>query len=231
MNLLLVEDDVGIGRFVSQGLSQRGWHVHWERSAAAVAALVATGKFNVVVLDLGLPDRDGLDICAEIRAAGSGLPILMLTARTALDDRLEGFAAGADDYLSKPFAFEELAARVTVLLRRDRERQPDPLHYDKLTVAPANASASWDGSPLELDPRSFALLLTLTRAVGEVVSRPELIAQIWGEEADVSDNALDVCASALRRRLGMVTKQLTVQAVRGQGLSLQIGHPRGNAPT
>ena len=163
MNLLLVEDDVGIGRFVSQGLSQRGWHVHWERSAAAVAALVATGKFNVVVLDLGLPDRDGLEICSEIRAAGSGLPILMLTARGALDDRLKGFAAGTDDYLSKPFAFEELAARVTVLLRRDRERQPDPLHYGKLTVTPASSSASWDGSLLELDPRGFALLLTLTR--------------------------------------------------------------------
>jgi two-component system copper resistance phosphate regulon response regulator CusR len=231
MKVLLVEDDVGIGRFVSQGLAQRGWHVHWERSAAAVVALVATGKFNLVILDLGLPDRDGLDICAEIRAAERGLPILMLTARAALDDRLQGFAAGADDYLSKPFAFDELAARVAVLLRRDRERQPDPLYYGKLAINPARASAIWDGRPVELDPRGFALLLALARAAGEVVSRSALITQIWGEEADISDNALDVCASALRRRLAMVTSQLTVQAVRGQGLSLQIGPDRENVST
>ncbi len=220
MTVLLVEDDVGIGRFVSQGLAARGVRVRWERSAGDVEALVAAGGINLVILDLGLPDVDGLELCTSLRAAERGVPILMLTARGSLNDRLDGFAAGADDYLPKPFAFEELAARVDVLLRRDRERKPDPVRFDKLRLDPTSLKASWGDEPLDLDPRGFALLLALARAGGAVAPRSALIESIWGADADVSDNALDVCASALRRRLSVVAPSLRIVAHRGQGFAL-----------
>lgn len=220
MTVLLVEDDVGIGRFVSQGLAARGVSVRWERSGREVEGLVAIGGINLVILDLGLPDADGLDLCAAIRAMESGVPVLMLTARGSLDDRLEGFAAGADDYLAKPFAFEELAARVDVLLRRDRDRKPDPVRFGLLRLDPAAHSATWHGRAIDLDPRGFALLLALARANGAVVPRQTLLETIWGGDADITDNALDVCASALRRRLGTCAPQLQVLAQRGQGLAL-----------
>lgn len=222
MNVLLVEDDVGIGRFVSQGLAARGVSLRWERTGRDVVGLVAAGGVNLVILDLGLPDADGLDLCVAIRNMEIGVPILMLTARGSLDDRLEGFAAGSDDYLAKPFAFEELAARVDVLLRRDRDRKPDPVRFAALRLDPAAQTATWQGQAIELDPRGFALLLALAKASGEVVPRQKLIEAIWGGEADVTDNALDVCVSALRRRLGISEPRLLVQAHRGQGLSLGL---------
>jgi len=231
MTVLLVEDDVGIGRFVSQGLAARGVSVRWERSGREVQALVANGGINLVILDLGLPDADGLDLCAAIRAMESGVPVLMLTARGSLDDRLDGFAAGADDYLAKPFAFEELAARVDVLLRRDRDRKPDPVRFGALRLDPATLSATWHGQAIDLDPRGFALLLALARANGAVVQRQTLLENIWGSDADITDNALDVCASALRRRLATSAPQLQVLAQRGQGLALGLKDEADFPPT
>ncbi len=226
MNVLLVEDDAGIGRFVSQGLAVQGIAVRWERSGSRVPALVAGGGFNAVILDRRLPDCDGTELCAAIRAAECGVPILMLTARASLDDRLEGFAAGADDYLAKPFSFDELVARLMVLLRRDRTRRPDPVGQAGLRLDPATRTASWEGRALDLDPRSHALLVALARAGGAVVPRSALIEEIWGTEADISDNALDVCTSTARRRLAAVTNALTIRAVRGQGLALVPGAGR-----
>ena len=231
MNVLLVEDDVGIGRFVSQGLVARGISLRWERTGRDVEGLIATGGYNLAILDLGLPDADGLDLCAAIRNMEIGVPIVMLTARGSLDDRLDGFAAGADDYLAKPFAFEELVARVDVLLRRDRERKPDPVRFDALRLDPAAQIATWQGQAIDLDPRGFALLLALAKASGEVVPRQSLIETIWGGDADITDNALDVCASALRRRLGVSAPRLLVQAQRGRGLSLGLRGEADLSPT
>lgn len=231
MTVLLVEDDVGIGRFVSQGLAARGLSVRWERSGREVTRLASGGGINLVILDLGLPDADGLDLCAAIRAMEIGVPVLMLTARGSLDDRLDGFAAGADDYLAKPFAFEELAARVEVLLRRDRDRKPDPVRFHALRLDPATQSASWHGKAIDLDPRGFALLLALAKSGGEIVPRQTLIETVWGSDADITDNALDVCASALRRRLAMRAPQLRVLAQRGQGLALGLNGEADLPPT
>lgn len=231
MTVLLVEDDVGIGRFVSQGLTARGLTVRWERCGREVTELVALGAINLVILDLGLPDTDGLDLCAAIRAMELGVPVLMLTARGSLDDRLDGFAAGADDYLAKPFAFEELAARVDVLLRRDRERKPDPVRFHALRLDPAEQSATWDGKAIDLDPRGFALLLALAKSRGETVSRQTLIETVWGKDAEITDNALDVCTSALRRRLGPSAPRLHVFALRGQGFALGLKDEADLQPT
>jgi DNA-binding response OmpR family regulator len=203
MNILLVEDDVGIGRFISHGLRARGLTVHWERVGKRVRSLAAEGRFNTIILDLLLPDSDGLELCSEIRKAELGIPILVLTARTGLDDRLDGFSAGADDYLAKPFAFLELVARVQALLKRDRLRKPDPILLGPL-----------------------AMLMVLARARGEIVSRGTLLDEIWGDDI-VTDNALDACASALRRSLASVTDQAVVEAVRGQGYALRVSGDGG----
>ncbi len=223
--ILLVEDDVGIARFISQGLRARGREVHWERVGKDVVDLACTGEFNTVILDLLLPDRDGLDICADIRAADVGVPVLMLTARGGLDDRLDGFAAGADDYLRKPFAFDELIARVEVLVRRDRLRRPDPVRMGKLRVDLEDRAAEWDGVPIELGRRAFALLTALAKAGGKVVSREALIDEIWGPDSDITENSLDVCVSTLRRKLETVSPQIEIETVRGQGIALRVNEP------
>ena len=146
-------------------------------------------------MDLLLPDSDGLDLCSQIRDAELDVPILVLTARTSLDDRLDGFSAGADDYLTKPFAFQELLARLQVLLRRDRLRKPDPILLGPLRLDQSGETATWAGNPIELGRRDFAMLWALARARGEVVTRSKLIDEIWGVYAIVTDNALDACAS------------------------------------
>lgn len=222
MNVLLVEDDVGIGRFISQGLRTRGLQVQWERVGRNVTSLVRERRFNAIIMDLLLPDSDGLHLCSQIRDAELDVPILVLTARTSLDERLDGFSAGADDYLTKPFAFQELLARLQVLLRRDQMRKPDPVLLGLLRVDEANEAATWAGQPLELGRRSFVMLLTLARAQGQVVPRGTLIDEIWGADAIVSDNALDACASAVRRSLAKVTDRHLIAAVRGQGYVLRM---------
>ncbi|MFD2781934.1 response regulator transcription factor [Novosphingobium pokkalii] len=215
--VLLVEDDAGIGRSVVQGLGGRGLAVRWLRQGAGVLDLLAQEQVATVVLDIGLPDADGLALCRAIRAAGHGMPILMLTARTALDDRLEGFQAGADDYLPKPFAFAELAARVGVLVRRAGQLAPPPIAWG-LVIDRAQGMAAWQGEPLALEPRSLALLAELALARGAVVERAVLVDRVWGADAVITDNAVDVAVSALRKRLYPCA--LTIAAVRGRGFRL-----------
>ena len=222
--MLLVEDDVGIGRFITQGLRARGLSVHWERVGKGVRQLAASGRFNTIILDLLLPDSDGLDLCRDIRKDELGIPILVLTARTGLDDRLDGFSAGADDYLAKPFAFLELVARVKALLARDQLRKPDPVVIGSLRVDPGAGVATWEGIPIELAGRSFAMLLALARGRGDVIGRSALLDEIWGD-AIVTDNALDACASAVRKSLAAVTDCVTVEAIRGQGYALRMLDP------
>lgn len=221
--VLLVEDDAGIGRAVVHGLSGRGLAVRWLRQGAGVLAALSAERFATVVLDIGLPDADGLALCREIRAAGHAMPILMLTARAALDDRLDGFAAGADDYLAKPFAFAELAARVGVLVRRAAQLVPPPIAWHGLVIDRTGGTANWHGTPLALEPRSLALLAELALAQGAVVSRTALVDRVWGPDAVITDNAVDVAVSALRKRLAACP--LGIVAVRGQGFHLSYFGP------
>lgn len=222
MNILLVEDEAGIGRFITRGLRTRGFNVHWERVGKNVLQLARSGRFNTVILDLVLPDSHGFELCREIRSAEQGVPILLLTAHSQIDDRIDGFAAGADDYLGKPFEFRELAARVSALARRDKQRRPDPATWGALRVDPSANSATWDGQEFEAAPRALLLLAALARARGEVVEREALIEAVWGSEATVSDNALDVRVSALRRELAAVTDLATVQSFKGRGFALRV---------
>lgn len=220
MTVLLVEDDPAIGRVVARGLEQQGYAVIWERQAANVGTLDYARNFDAIVLDLGLPDGDGLDVARTLRDAGSRTPILMLTARGALQDRLDGFQSGADDYLPKPFAFSELLARLGVLVRRGAERQPDPLRYGALILQPLQRTAAVNDIQIGLTRREFDLLAALAAAAGDVVSRAALAAAMWGDADAVNDNTLDVYIGYVRRQLASVPDAPIIQTLRRRGFRL-----------
>lgn len=220
MNILLVEDDAGIGRFVSRGLAAKGYAVAWEREGRRVAALLRDGDYRAMILDLGLPDCDGLDLCRQLRDVGIRLPIVMLTARDALQDRLDGFDHGADDYLAKPFAFEELLARLSAIIRRGPDLLPKPVSFGALELDLTARRARVRSEDLSLSPREFDLLLILARAKGQIVGRDRLLADVWGETADISDNALDVYVGYLRRHLARVPHAPRIETQRRRGFRL-----------
>jgi len=222
MNILLVEDDAGIGRFIHRGLSLRGYTVTLERDGRRTEELVRAGDFAALILDRSLPDCDGADLCRRLRDASIGVPILMLTARGTLQDRLDGFASGADDYLPKPFAFDELVARLNAVIRRVPVSPSTQIEWQGLILEPQGRTASIDGQALPLSPREFDLLRELTRAGGEIVSRDQLLTAIWGDEAEVTDNALDVYVGYVRRRLAACGNRLAIATHRGRGFSLRI---------
>lgn len=219
MNVLLVEDDPGIGRFVTRGLAAKGYRVAWERDARRALDLLAGNGFAAALIDLGLPDCDGLDLCDALRSAGRTTPVLMLTARGSLQDRLDGFAAGADDYLAKPFAFDELVARLAALIRRATPPRAANPRFGVLEIDTAHARATVSGEAVALSQREFALLAALV-AKGETVARAALIAAVWGDAA-VSDNVLDVYVGYVRRRLAAHPAAPAIRTVRGAGFRLE----------
>jgi DNA-binding response OmpR family regulator len=224
MNILLVEDDPGIARFVTRGLNRSGYSVEWRREGAGVAARLDEGRHDALLLDLGLPDMDGLEVAEAVKRRGMEIPIIMLTARGALQDRLDGFASGADDYLAKPFAFEELLARLAVALRR-RDTGAPFLRYEMLTLDVRARTVRCGGRHISLAKREFDLLVMLARAGGAVVRREALIAGVWSDSPDVSDNALDVYIGYVRRRLAQLENAPKVETARGQGFRLAPAAP------
>ncbi len=220
MKILLVEDDTGIGRFVCRGLAARGYVVAWEREARNVAAILGSGSYAAALLDVGLPDGDGMALCRALRAADIRVPILMLTARATLQDRLDGFDSGADDYLPKPFAFEELVARLAAIVRRGADAAPAPMRYGMLALTPLQRGAAVGDRSLSLSRREFDLLKRLVEAGGAVVSRTTLAASVWGVDAEITDNALDVYIGYLRRHLAAVADAPAIETLRGRGFRL-----------
>ena len=202
MRLLLVEDDPMIGASVQRGLRQDGLTVDWVRDGAAADLAVAAGVHELILLDLGLPGKSGLEWLAQWRARGVTLPVLILTARDAVADRLLGLDAGADDYLVKPFSLEELAARLRALGRRQGGRAAPRLELGPLSLDPATHEVSKDGQPVELSAREFALLHALMENPGVPLSRAQLEERLYGWGAEVASNAVEVHIHALRRKLG-----------------------------
>lgn len=218
MNILLVEDDPGIARFVTRGLTKSGYHVEWRREGAGVAASLEEGRHDALLLDLGLPDMDGLEVAEAVKRRGVEIPIIMLTARGALQDKLDGFSSGADDYLAKPFAFEELLARLAVALRR--REVGAPLRFHTLTLDTRARVARVGEWQTPLARREFELLALLVRAGGALVRRQDLIGGVWADAPDITDNALDVYVGYVRRRLARLANAPTIETVRGQGFRL-----------
>jgi two-component system response regulator MprA len=221
MRILLVEDEVKVARFVARSLQAEGHAVEIAGHVEAARAALAVDSFDLIVLDLMLPDVDGVTFCRELRARGDPTPVLMLTARDAVKDRVQGLDSGADDYLTKPFALEELLARVRALLRRPRQRQPAQLRVADLTVD-TQARRTWRGDrEVALSAKEYALLTYLMANVDRVLSRPLIEEAVWGFDFDSGTNVVDVYVGLLRRKLEAGGKSRLIHTVRSVGYVLR----------
>ena len=181
MRVLIAEDDAKMARILAQGLRDAGHAVDVVADGDAALARASGGPYDALVLDLMLPGRDGLSVCRTLREAGSRLPVLMLTARDAVGDRVVGLDAGGDDYLVKPFAFEELLARLRSLSRRGGPAPPPALRPGRVALDPASRRVEVDGEPVELTPREIALLEVFLERPGELITRTVLLERVWDE--------------------------------------------------
>jgi two-component system response regulator QseB len=202
MRLLLVEDDTMIGEAVCKGLRQDGFTVDWARDGRAGELALGNGVYDLLLLDLGLPEKHGLDVLKALRQKHNPIPVLILTARDAVPDRVSGLNAGADDYLIKPFDLEELSARIRALLRRHAGRAETVIRHGALVLNPATREASMDELPLALSAREFALLEALLDRPGAVLSVAQLEEKIYGWNDEVGSNTIEVYIHALRKKLG-----------------------------
>ncbi|MEP6759857.1 MAG: response regulator transcription factor [Sporichthyaceae bacterium] len=221
MKLLVIEDDVRMAGLLRRGLGQEGWAVDVVRDAVDARHAVSSTPYDAVVCDVGLPGPEsGLDWCRWLRAEGMWTPVLMLTARTDVSDRIAGLDCGADDYLGKPFAFGELAARLRALLRRGETERPTVLRNGELVLDPASHEVRWAGAPVALSPREFALLDYFMRRPGDVLRRSEILDHVWDYAYDGTSNVVDVYVRYLRTRLGAAGAPELLETVRGVGYRL-----------
>lgn len=221
MRILLVEDDLLLGDGIRTGLQQQGFQVDWVRDGEAAWRELRTGAYVAAVLDLGLPRMDGVDVLCKVRDAGSTVPILVLTARDAIPDRVRGLDLGADDYVVKPTDLHELGARLRALVRRSHGRPTERLQARGIVLEPASRTVFRDATPVALSTREFDLLHALMLNAGQVLSREQLEQYLynWGQE--VESNAVEVHIHHLRAKLGADL----IRTVRGVGYVL----PRDNA--
>ncbi len=220
MTILLVEDDPGIARFVIRGLEPEDYRIEWVQTAAEGLAALCARPYAAAVLDVGLPDGDGLDLCRQARDAGVETPVLMLTARETLNDKLDGFRSGADDYLTKPFAFEELLARLTVLTRRGEALSAQIVTAGALRLDLKSRTAACDGTDMPLSNREFDLLACLAQTGDDPVSRQSLLDKVWGVDSELTENTVDVYIGYLRKHLADQPAAPRIETVRGVGFRL-----------
>ncbi|MBA3069237.1 MAG: response regulator transcription factor [Hyphomonas sp.] len=220
MRLLLVEDNRRLGTLVGDGLRESGYAVDWVTTIDEALAVLETTRIDLVLLDLGLPDGDGIDLIRRLRAAKKMTPVLILTARSGLNDRIAGLDSGADDFLVKPFAIEELSARCRALLRRpDRGLQP-LLTLGNVVLNPVERTVSVGEDLQEFRRKEVDLLEVLLRRAGHVVPRPVLEDSMYGMNEDVSSNALEAVVSRLRRHLKQSGATVEIRTIHGVGYSI-----------
>ena len=219
MRILLVEDDPMIGEAVRDGLKLEGYTVDWVRDGKAAETALATEEFALALLDLGLPRKDGLDVLKALRARRQSIPVLVITARDTVKDRIAGLDSGADDYLVKPFDLDELAARVRALVRRSSGRPEPVVERGPVAINPATREVTVNGTPVSLSAREYALLNALTERPGIVLSRSQLEDRLYGWGEEVGSNAVEVHIHNLRRKLG----EDVIRTVRGVGYTIPTG--------
>jgi two-component system copper resistance phosphate regulon response regulator CusR len=225
MHILVVEDEAKVARALKEGLEREAYEVTVARTGEEGYYLLGVQPFDLVVLDLMLPGRDGLEILATLRSRHRGIPVLILTARDAVQDRVAGLDAGADDYLVKPFAFPELLARLRALLRRGRAEQAARMKVADLEIDVPARRATRGGREVELTSREFELLEYLVWNRGRVVSREMLARDVWREtrRATTLDNVIDVHIARLRRKVDDSSEVKLIQTVRGVGFIIKEG--------
>jgi DNA-binding response OmpR family regulator len=223
VKLLLVEDDARTARALARGLGEEGYVVDVAGTGEDGERLVQAGKYRVLIVDWYLPEKDGLAMCHDLRRRGLTVPILMLTARDALADRVAALDTGVDDYLVKPFAFAELLARLRALLRRSDLSHPTLLSVDDLCMDPVKHRVTRDGALIPLTLKEYQILEVLMRHPGEVVLRSEIEQELWGEVNDVTSNAVDVHVSHLRRKVDAPGRRRLLHTVRGRGFYVGAG--------
>lgn len=223
MRILLIEDDAKAARLLARGFEEEGFVVDVAGSAEEGDERAFVTDYDLIVLDWLLPGKDGLTLCGDLRRRGTATPILMLTARDALADRVAGLNQGADDYLTKPFAFEELLARSRALLRRSELTRPPVLRVADLCLDPHSHAVLRGEAVLDLTPKEYAILEILLRHAGEVVNRSRLAEQVWKADLIAIDNLIDVHISKLRRKVDGPGQVPLIQTVRGRGFRLMTG--------
>ncbi|GAC1638678.1 MAG: response regulator transcription factor [Candidatus Acidiferrum sp.] len=234
MRTLLVEDDARIARFVAKGLRERSYAVDVAATGEDALYQASVNSYDLIILDVMIPAPDGFAVCRELRKAGQKLPILMLTARDAVEDRIGGLDSGADDYLTKPFEFGELLARLRALLRRSGEVRPAKLGVDNLMVDTVAQRVSRAGKPIVCTAKEYALIEFLVRNAGRVVGRAEIAEHVWDEEFDPFSNLIEVYVNRLRRKIDAPPNRPLLHTRRGSGYVLSpepdptSGAPRGS---
>jgi two-component system response regulator QseB len=213
VRLLLVEDDPILGDGLQAGLRQGGYTVDWLHNAASAEAALRSENYEIMVLDLGLPDRSGLSVLRQLRQRGKDLPVLILTARDSIEDRVEGLDSGADDYMLKPFDLDELAARLRALLRRHGGRAENRIVHGEIILDPSAHAVSLAGEAVELPPREYTVLQLLLENIGRVMSRSRLEESLYSWDGEVESNAIEVYIHHLRKKFGSEL----IRTVRGVG--------------
>jgi len=221
MRILLVEDEPRMANVIAKGLREHSYAVDVAQDGDAGLYQTAINNYDVIVLDVLLPQRDGFEVCRELRRRGNATPVLMLTARAAIDDRITGFDAGADDYLTKPFSFRELLARIRALLRRDSQLRPDVLEIADLVVDSASHRVCRANRDVPLTAKEYALLEYLARRAGQLVSRSEIAAHVWDDSFDPFSNIIEVYINRLRKKIDGNHSIKLLHTRRGEGYILE----------
>jgi len=227
-HLLIVEDEPKLAANLKRGLGEAGFAVDVAGNAEAARAALERSGYDLMVLDLRLPDRDGLEFLADVRAGGAALGVLILTARDSTDERVRGLDGGGDDYLTKPFAFSELLARVRALLRRRRADDGPMLEADDIVIDTSRRVASRGGRPLDLSPKELMVLEYLVRHAGLTVTRDMIGEAVWGEDYNAMSNIVEVFINRLRQKIELVNRPPLIATVRGAGYLLRLDLPAQN---
>lgn len=220
MRLLIVEDDKKVGAFLERGLKEENYAVDVCRNGADALYLAQVYPYDVIILDIMLPGKDGFSVCRELRDSGVLTPIIMLTAKDTLEDKVQGLTVGADDYLTKPFSFEELLARIRALLRRSQDYKTKALHVGDLEMDPVRRLVTRGGQKIALTGKEYALLEYLMRSQGRVLSQSMIIEHVWDMDYEGASNIVNVYINHLRRKIDKDHPVKLIKTVRGHGYQI-----------